>query len=206
VDVCDNGQCVQIPCHERGVHIACARSGVCCGFPLDGSYPCPQDVSEGECYVAPRDTWCKPCGSDGDACEVPGYGHGEPGVCLTDEKDSNTYCHLNCRTSDDCPATWQCKYTYIQACRQASDCEPTATCEMAYKGYDDQGQVQEVDACHCQTDADCPADVRGFRAVCEDFRICDETQEPMECHDGKVCKYAKACQCSSCCADLWEQG
>lgn len=193
VSVCDNGQCVKIPCYERGVAVACAAHNLCCGFPVGDYYSCPTDVSEGDCYLADKDAWCAACGEEGKSCQTPNLGHGEPGVCLSDDKDGNTYCHPACRDTNDCPATWSCNYAYAQGCQDASNCEATASCELVYKGYDDQGQVQEVNGCHCTSDNDCPADINGFRAVCVDTTICDYTVDPPDCHQGKVCKFAKAC-------------
>ncbi|RME30406.1 MAG: hypothetical protein D6806_00270 [Deltaproteobacteria bacterium] len=193
VSVCDDGECIKIPCYERGVVIACAAHNLCCGFPVGDYYPCPSGVAEGDCYVADANTWCASCADEGKACDTPGVGRGAPGVCMKDQKDGNTYCHPSCNTTDDCPATWQCDYAYVQACQDQSNCEATASCEVIVRKTDDNGQVQEIKGCTCQTDADCPTDINGFRAVCEDFTICDYTVDPVDCHPGKVCKFAKAC-------------
>jgi hypothetical protein len=209
VSVCDNGACEKIPCNERGdVNIACARNQVCCGWPTADGYPCTGGVNPGECYMAPKEIWCSACGSEGDPCEVQGYGYGEPGICLSDGGDGNTYCHLACRDAQDCPATWQCDYSYIQGCdpQQGADCEAGASCEVAYKGYDDQGNVVEVKACVCQTDADCPAEQNGFTVVCEPQQLCDMTVDPPDCRQASVCSFAKACQCQTCCSQLHSGG
>lgn len=192
VSVCDDGECIKIPCYERGVEIACAAHNLCCGFPIDDGYTCPGGVTAGDCYTAPKDQWCAPCSEEGKSCQTPNLGYGEPGVCLSDE-DSNTYCHPACRDTDDCPATWQCNYAYIQGCQDASNCESTATCEVVYRYYDDNQQLQEVSGCMCQTDADCPSDINGFQAVCIDTNICANADDPTDCHQGKICKFAKAC-------------
>jgi hypothetical protein len=158
--------------------------------------------------MAPKEIWCSACGSEGDPCEVQGYGYGEPGICLSDGGDGNTYCHLACRDAQDCPATWQCDYSYIQGCdpQQGADCEAGASCEVAYKGYDDQGNVVEVKACVCQTDADCPAEQNGFTVVCEPQQLCDMTVDPPDCRQASVCSFAKACQCQTCCSQLHSGG
>jgi len=207
VSVCDDGECTKIPCYERGTDIACAAHNLCCGFPTDGNgdpdgYPCPDGVPEGDCYVAPKDEWCAPCGEEGKACDTAAHlGYGEPGVCLKDG-DENTYCHPACRDTNDCPATWQCNFAYIQGCEQADQCEPTASCDLWIRQYDENNEIQEVNACHCETDDDCPDDINGFKAVCVETSICDYTVEPADCHDGKVCKFAKACLSSVGCPDL----
>ncbi len=202
VSVCDNGTCEKIPCNERGdVNIACARNQVCCGWPTADGYPCPDGVPEGDCYMAPKDIWCSTCGSSGDVCQVQGYGHDEPGICLEDS-DGNTYCHLACRDTQDCPATWQCDYSFGQGCQQASDCEATATCESFTNQDGDQ-----VSVCVCQADADCPSDFNGFEGYCADEIICDyaDPQNP-DCVNWKICQFAKACQCSNCCEELHSGG
>ncbi|MBN2494492.1 MAG: hypothetical protein JXR96_07885 [Deltaproteobacteria bacterium] len=201
VMVCDDGVCEKIPCHERGdVSIACARNQVCCGWPLEDGYPCPDGTEEGECYTAVPPV-CATCSEDAE-CDftADGYGYGEKGVCLED-MDGNNYCHLGCRDSQDCPSTWQCSYTFFQYCDQDNPCEPSASCEMYVKTEDGQ-----YDGCHCLTDADCPEDINGFRARCQDVQICDYTVEPVECHQGKICLYAKACQCSNCCGQIASGG
>jgi len=205
VNVCDNGTCTKIPCYERGTDIACAAHNMCCGFPIDDGYDCPVTTLEGDCYVAPKEEWCQSCSEAGNACQTPGLGYGEPGICLTDN-DDNSYCHPACRDTNDCPATWQCNYAYGQGCEQADQCEPTATCEMIYKGYDENQEVQEVKGCHCLTDDDCPDDINGFKAVCVDPTICDHTVEPVDCQQGKICKFGKACLSSVGCPDLISGG
>jgi len=202
VTVCDNGTCTKIPCYERGVHVSCDAHNLCCGYPLGDFYPCPNGVAEGDCYLADKNAWCGACSEEGKACQTPGLGRGEPGVCLKNQKDGNTYCQPACRDTNDCPATWSCKYSYIQACDQNAPCQVQSNCKLIYKGYDDQGQVQEVNGCHCTTDADCPTDINGFRAVCVNFNICDNTQQPPACTPGKVCQFAKACQSPTGCAVL----
>jgi|GEM_PF-1698733 len=209
ITVCDNGECLPIPCQERGdVNIACSRNQVCCGWPLADGYPCPAGTNEGECYMAPEEIWCSTCVSEGDPCEVVSYGYGEPGICMIDGGDGNTYCHLACRDNQDCPATWQCDFSYIQGCdpQQGYNCSTGASCEVAYRGYDDQGQVLEVSACICQTDEDCPEEINGFSAVCAPQQLCDMTVEPPDCRQASVCSFAKACQCSTCCSQLWSGG
>lgn len=202
VEVCTDGLCEEIPCHERGdVSIACARNQVCCGWPLNDGYTCAAGSSEGECYTAPVDVWCSACGSEGDACEVAGYGYGEPGICLGDGGDGNTYCHLACRDSQDCPSTWQCDYSYLRGCDTDSDCEAGATCGVFLKRFDDQGQPEELKACMCDSDAVC-GELNGFTGTCQPEQLCDQTVEPTQCQAGQVCKYAKACQCSNCCSQL----
>ncbi len=197
VEVCTDGLCEEIPCHERGdVSIACGRNQVCCGWPLNDGYDCPQGVDEGECYTA-EDPVCRSCSEDAE-CDVAGYGFGEKGVCLEDTGDGNSYCHLGCRTSQDCPSTWQCAYTYVQGCEQADHCEPSASCETVI--VTEEGE--EHKGCHCLTDDDCPDDANGFEAHCEPMQICDYSVDPPDCHEGNVCKYAKACQCGNCCSQL----
>ena len=204
VAVCDDGTCEKIPCNERGdVNIACARNQVCCGWPEADGYPCPTGTPEGECYVAPKEIWCSACGSSGGTCEVSGYGYGEPGYC-SEDSDGNTYCHLACRDSQDCPATWQCDYSFIQACdpAQGAECEGGATCEPF---TDQEGNTFQL--CICQTDADCPDDFNGFAGVCDEQIICDyaDPQNP-DCQGKMVCNFAKACQCSNCCEQLHSGG
>ena len=204
VSVCDNGFCEKIPCYERGdVAIACARNQVCCGWPTEDGYPCPEQSEEGECYTAVEPV-CASCAADAhEECDftAEGYGYGEKGVCLED-MDGNNYCHLGCRDSQDCPATWQCRFTWVQACDAENPCEATATCDWIYRGYNDNNEVEEVEGCQCTSDADCPTDFNGFVSHCDPMQICDYTIEPPECHEGMVCKAAKACQCSNCCGEL----
>jgi hypothetical protein len=132
---------------------------------------------------------------------VAGYGYGEPGICLSDGGDGNTYCHLACRDSQDCPSTWQCDYSYLRGCDTDSDCEAGATCGVFLKRFDDQGQPEELKACMCDSDAVC-GELNGFTGTCQPEQLCDQTVEPTQCQAGQVCKYAKACQCSNCCSQL----
>ena len=201
VSVCTDGLCEEIPCHERGdVSVACARNQVCCGWPLGDGYPCPDGAPEGECYVA-QDPVCRSC-SEHATCDIAGYGYCEKGACL-DDMDGNTYCHLGCRSSQDCPSTWACDYSYIQGCDPAnSSCEATATCDTVW--VTEEGET--VSGCHCNTDADCPEDIEGFVAHCETMQICDYSQEMPSCVDGKACHFAKACQCMNCCGQLASGG
>ncbi len=202
ISVCDNGTCTKIPCYERGVHVSCDAHNLCCGFPVGDYYTCPGGTTEGDCYLVDKNAWCATCPEEGKACDTPGLGHGEPGVCIADTKDSNTYCHPACENTNQCPSTWSCKYTYVQACDQNSPCEVPANCQLIYRGYDENQQVQEVNGCHCLTDADCPTDINGFRAVCVDFNICDYTVQPAVCNPGKVCQFGKACQSPQGCSTL----
>ncbi|HOX46378.1 MAG TPA: hypothetical protein PK668_22435 [Myxococcota bacterium] len=200
VSVCDDGQCIEIPCQERGdVSVACARNQVCCGWPLADGYPCPAGTPTGECYTA-VDPVCRTC-ADNAACEQAGYGFGEKPICL-DDSDGNKYCHLGCRNSQDCPATWACDYSFIQGCEDASNCTGAATCEVVDRSLDGDGQVQEALACICASEADCEPDFDGFAPHCLPMQACDRTVDPIQCHEVKVCHYAKACQCSNCCGQL----
>jgi hypothetical protein len=205
VTVCDNGTCEKIPCNERGdVNIACARNQVCCGWPEADGYPCPTGTPEGDCYVAPKEIWCSACGSSGGTCEVSGYGYGEPGYC-SEDSDGNTYCHLACRDSQDCPATWRCDYSFQQACdpAQGAECEATATCSepITLQSGD------QVRVCICQTDADCPSDFNGFEGHCDEGILCDYADpENPDCQTYMLCNFAKACQCSNCCEQLHSGG
>lgn len=197
VTVCTDGTCSEIPCQERGdVHTACSRNQACCGLPIGDGYPCPASVSEGECYLAVEPV-CKSCSANAD-CDVPGYGFGEKGVCLADGSDNNQYCHLGCRTNNDCPATWSCDYSFFQGCNQNAKCSATATCDMIYVDQDG----NRVDACHCKTDADCPSDFDGFKGHCSPETAIDLSKDPPERKTVQICQFAKACQCESCCSEL----
>ncbi len=203
VSVCDNGVCEKIPCHERGVSIACARNDVCCGYPLDQSYPCPDPVPEGDCYQAPADIWCGTCAAEQEACTTPDpFGHGKPGICLKDSGNDGLYCHVACENSNECPATWQCDHTFLQSCQEVDECDPGTRCEPYLRLYDDQQQVQEVKACFCTTDADCKTDFNGLAGECVDDQICLNPDNPNECTTAKICKYGKACQCGTCCSEI----
>jgi hypothetical protein len=198
VNVCDNGECLPIPCNERGdVNAACSRNQLCCGWPLADGYPCPAGVGDGECYTAPGGTWCSPCADEGGPCEVTGYGHGQPGACLRNF-DDNLTCHLACRDDQDCPSGWQCDYNFVQGCNQQTDCEATALCDVGLVMSDG----TELKMCMCQTDSDCPAESNGFQPHCVQQALCDYSQDPPDCSMGMVCKFAKVCQCLTCCTEL----
>jgi hypothetical protein len=205
VDVCDNGQCVEIPCYELGTEVACSAHNMCCGFPIDDGYECPTDVTEGECYTAPSEDWCLGCSDVGHPCQTPNLGYGKPGVCLTDS-DDNSYCHPACRDTDDCPSGWQCNFAYGQGCEQADHCEPTASCDVIYRGFDENNQVWEVKGCHCLTDDDCPGDINGFNSFCIDSTFCDYTVDPADCWQGKMCKFGRACLSTTGCPYLISGG
>ena len=143
------------------------------------------------------DPVCKPC-QDHPECDLAGYGFGEKGVCLEDEQGGPKFCHLGCRSNNDCPSTWQCDYVFLQACEQAEHCEATASCQPIRT--DQEGNV--TSGCHCQTDADCPSDILGFQGHCESMRVCDYSQETPACQMAKVCHFAKACLCQNCCTEL----
>lgn len=201
LSVCNNGQCVEIPCHEyENIHIACGRSQFCCGWPPDG-YSCPNGINQGDCYFD-KPNVCQSCQQEGQVCNVPGFGYGEPGICRTDVGDSNLYCHIGCRDTQDCPSRWQCDFSYIQDCQDPSQCLPSASCDLWIRQYDENGQVQEASVCHCQSDSDCPPDANGFRATCEPVRICLDPDNPGDCSDGMACMWGKACQCANCCSQM----
>jgi hypothetical protein len=205
VEVCDNGQCVEIPCQEYGaIDIACGRNQLCCGWPQDG-YSCVSDVPQGECYVAPKETWCASCPEANKECPSPdGYGYGEKAICLEDSGDQNTYCHLGCRDDQDCPSKWKCDYSFMQGCETDEHCTNGATCQVIARQYDDSDppEVVEMMACVCSGDSQCASDMEGFAGTCLSESFCDKTVDPYECQDFNICLFAKACQCSNCCSQL----
>jgi hypothetical protein len=201
IEACErgSGQCVEIAC--RDVQVFCNSNDMCCGWPEDG-YPCPDGVSLGECYTAPLDIWCQPCEGKtlGDPCEVPGYGHGDPGVCMMYGGNPDLYCQIACRDELDCPNGWMCFGPFMQSCEQTMDCEATAVCDYIFRDYDEQGNLLELNGCHCQTDEDCPVEIDGFEGLCESMPSCDNTVNPPDCRMVNICSYARSCQCADCCS------
>ena len=154
--ICDSHSCQPTTCTAAGgATFACDYGQFCCG---ETSSPttCSGGATTGQCYDAPKVTWCATCSKD-DECAGAAFPKGtQKNVCLDSGGANNAkVCWIGCDPSGpdaQCPRSWQCQpVTY--GCKSASDCgnQAGAKCDNP-----DGGQG----SCGCSADADCPNDAQ----------------------------------------------